>query len=260
VKGSRVSVVEGSVEVEHGGSDDTLAPGDQVVTSDNMSATSVEEDISWSKDLPKHLELLGQLKKLQKRLEQVQLPAPRYNSTLLARMPADTLFYASLPNAGQALEEANKILQDQIQQSDALRQWFTHGDAQATTKMNDTIEKIRSLSDYLGDEVVVVGFGAQNGPGVAIVAEIRRPGLREFLQTKFVGPDGKHITVVDEAQLASARSVGQGPIALVRESEVIFSGNNGALERVNAQLNAGGSGLDQTEFGKRLTEAYNSLS
>lgn len=252
VKGSRVMVVEGTVEVEHGGSDDVLHAGGQVATGANMETVSYAQEIGWSQDFDKHLELLAQFKKLENRLEQVQLPGPRYHSALLDRMPADVVFYASLPNAGPALEQANQLLQDQISQSGVLKEWFTHGDPNASTKFNDAISKIRQLSDYLGDEVVVVGF---TGHGGAIVAEIRQPGLAEFLQTKFTIEKGDHIAVLNQAQLASGAQV-SGPVALVRESEVIFSGNANALERVNAALNTGG-GLASTDFGHQLIDAYN---
>jgi hypothetical protein len=256
VKGSRVLVVEGSVEVQHGSNDDMLHPGDQVATGENMTPVSAEDEIAWSKDLPKHLELLASLKKLQRSLEQVSLPAPRYNSTLLSRMPADTLFYASLPNAGQALEEANRILQAQIAQSASLREWFAHGDPDAANKMNETIAKIRSLSDYLGDEVVVVGFGGPKS-GMAVVAEVRRTGLADFLRTQFKDPNGRHnLRVIGESDLVSSTDQAGEPVALVRQNEVIFAGDRASLIRVNAQLNASGPGLESTDFGKRLLDAY----
>ena len=245
-------------EVTGGGKDSILHSGDQVSTSANMAPVPVAEDIAWSRDLPKHLELLAQFSRLQKRLEQVQLPAPRYNSDLLNRMPADAMVFASMPNAGQALEEANRILQDQMQQSDALRQWWTHGDPNAQAKLNETIAKIRQLSDYLGDEVVLVGFNGQNHDGgIAIVADVRRSGVREFLQTQFASVgDGNKVPVVDEAGLKSLATTNNGPIALVRENEVVFSSRRDILERVNASLNSGTGGLGATEFGRRLADAY----
>ena len=260
IKGSRVSVVEGSVDVSGGGKENTLYAGDQFSSSANMEPVPVQEDIAWSRDRDKHLELLAQFVKLQKKLDQVQLPAPRYNSDLLNRMPADIVVYASLPNAGQALEEANRIFQDQLQQSDTLRQWWSHGDPSAPAKFNETIAKIRQLSDYLGDEVVVVGFsgnGRAHEGGVAVVANVRRSGLREFLENQFTSVgDGKKIPVVNESELTTLAAANNGPIALVRQNEVVFSSGRDILERVNASLNAGGGGLGQTEFGQRIADAY----
>jgi FecR protein len=254
VKGSRVSVVEGTVKVAYNGLDDTLQSGDQVSTGANMEAVPVSDDISWSHDLDKHLALLAEFHKLGNRLQQVQLPAPRYDSKLLARMPADTLFYASLPNAGQALEDANRILQEQIQQSDTLREFWTHGQPGKNDEWNDMIAKLRELSDYLGDEVVIVGFGDQQ-PG-AVVAEVRRTGLKDFLNTRFADVHGQKLTVVEPGDLASLPAKSNGPLALVRQNEVVFSGEPASLIKINAQLDAGASGLDGTQFGQRLAEAY----
>jgi hypothetical protein len=255
VKGSRVSVVEGTVKVAFNGADDSLQSGDQVSTGQNMEPVTVADDISWSQDREKHLELLAQFHKLQQRLQNVNLPAPRYESKLMSRMPADTLFYASLPNAGQALEDANRILQEQIQQSDTLREFWTHGQPGQADEWNGMIAKLRELSDYLGDEVVIVGFGGHQ-PG-AVVAEVRRTGLKDFLNTRFADVHGKKLTVVEPGDLTSLPAKSDGPLALVRENEVIFSGDRDSLIKLNAQLDAGPSGIEATQFGQRLTEAYN---
>lgn len=259
MKGSRVSVVEGSVEVAGGGREEVLHAGEQVSTSANMEPIPVEQDIAWSRDRAKHLELLAQFSQLQKKLAQVQLPAPRYSSDLLNRMPSDIVVYASLPNAGQALEDANRIFQDQMQQSDTLRQWWSHGDPNATAKLNETIAKVRQLSDYLGDEVVLVGFngnGKAHEGGAAVVATVRRSGLHDFLESEFTSEEGKKIVVVNESELATLPATSNGPIALVRQNEVVFSSGRDILERVNASLNSGSGGFGQTDFGKRIAEAY----
>lgn len=257
IKGSRVSVVEGTVDVTHGGDEDVLHAGDQVATGENMAPLPVSEDIAWSRELPKHLELLAQFTKLQRKLEQVQLPAPRYDSSLLGRMPANAVVYVSIPNAGQALEDANRILQDQIQQSAALREWWMQGGPDAQQKFNETIAKIRQLSDYLGEEVVVVGFGGTERGSMAVVANVRRAGLREFLQTQFAGTnEHEKLKVTGPGDLASLPAQSQGPVALVRENEVVFSNSREGLQRVNAQFDSGTPGLENTEFGQRLAEAY----
>ncbi len=257
MKGSRVSVVEGTVEVTGGGRDEVLRAGDQISTSANLETVPLEQEIAWSRDKEKHLEFLAQISHLQKKLAEVQLPPPRYNSELLNRMPADSVVYVSMPNAGQALEDANLIFQEQLQQSETLRQWWAHGDPNATAKLNETISKIRQLSDYLGDEVVIVGFSGtgNNHGGVAVVATVRRSGLRDFLETQFTSDDGKKFTVTDQSGLASLSTGDHAPVALIRQNEVVFSSGRDILERVNAALNSG-AGLGQTQFGQRIAEAY----
>jgi hypothetical protein len=256
LKGSRVSVVEGTVDVSHGGADDILHAGDQVSTGSNMESIPVQQDIAWSRDLPKHLELLAQFSKLQHRLEAVQMPGPRFHSALLDRMPADAVFFASLPNAGQALEDANRIMQEQIQQSPELREWWSHGNPNSTAEMNEMVTKLRALSDYLGDEIIVIGLPGQKS-GVAVVATLRRSDIQSFLQTQFaqIGGKGK-LDVITEKELRGVSDDTHNPIALVRQDVVVFGADRSSLERVNAQLNAGGGGLSSTEFGQRLKDAY----
>ena len=48
-KGSRVSVVEGRVDVQHGGNQDVLHPGDQVATNSNLESVPVKDEIAWSR-------------------------------------------------------------------------------------------------------------------------------------------------------------------------------------------------------------------
>jgi hypothetical protein len=259
IKGSRVAVFEGAVQVTHAGVENALQPGDQVATSENMAPVSLRDDIAWSRNLDKHLELLAQFAALRRRLEQVPLPGPRYSSALLERVPADTVLYASIPNLGEALSEANRILQEQMQQSPALREWWTHGRAQNEDKFNETIEKVREVAQYLGDEVVLLGFNGRNRSGMAVIAGLRRSGLREFLASQFPA-SGKRgdLLAVEEHDLAGLTPANiQGKtVALVRQDEVVFSDNLEALDRVNAQLNAGMSGFEQSEFGQRIAAAY----
>ena len=255
VKGSRVSVIAGTVHVAFAGKNDVLTAGQQVSTDQNMSAVPIADDISWSHDLAQHLALLSQLHQLQQGLASVSLPALRYNSNLLSRVPQGTLFYASLPNAGQALEDANRILQSQIQQSDTLRQWWMNGQPDRNNQWNDMIAKLRELSDYLGDEVVIVGF-SDHQPG-AVIAEVRRSGLKDFLQTGFANLDANHkLTVVEPADLPGLPAKSGGPYALVRPNEVVFSADRDTLIKLNTQLDAGDSGFENTEFGQRIAEAY----
>ena len=255
MKGSRVSVMEGTVDVRYDGAENVLHAGDQVSTSSNMDSIAVEDDIAWSHDRQKHLELMAEFKKLQRRLEQVALPAPRYNSELLGKMPANAIVYASFPNAGQALQEANQILQSQIQQSPALQDWFSQNGPNSQYKINEFITKLRQLSDYLGDEVVLVGLNKGKTSQVALVAQVRRNGLREFLQTQF--NDGEHkLAVIDPADIASLPLKSNQPFALIRESEVVFAADRATLESINNQLSSSGPGLVGTEFGQRIQDAY----
>jgi hypothetical protein len=126
IKGSRVGVLQGSVQVMHAGVDSLIHAGEQLATYDNESAApgneQVAQQISWSQDRDKYLAVLAQLSIVQHRLEAIPSPQLRYTSDLLERVPADTLLYISIPNLGSYLSEANKVFQDQLKQSPALQQ------------------------------------------------------------------------------------------------------------------------------------------
>ena len=50
LKGSRVSVIEGEVEVREGSASAILLPGDQIATGDRLRPVPLEEEIAWSQD------------------------------------------------------------------------------------------------------------------------------------------------------------------------------------------------------------------
>lgn len=256
LKGSRVAVLQGSVRVVHAGISAVLKPGDQMATSGNLAPEPLSQQFAWSPDRAKYLGQIAELANVAHRIAQVPLPQPRYGSDLLARVPADSLLYVSIPNLGDFLDQANTIFQDQLSQSPELRQWWTrsHNNPQA---MNDFVAKIHDLSRYLGNEVVLVGFGQGKQSGFAMIADVQRSGFKDELQQQFLA-GGAKLQVLDPASLASApANAAPGGYALVRDREVVFANNLAALRLVNAQLNAGASGFAQSAFGSQVAAAYN---
>lgn len=263
LKGSRVSVVEGEVHVAHAGIKNILHAGDQVTTSASLSAVPVQDEIAWSQNLDKHLALLAQFAKLQNKFEQIPTPGLRYSSTILTHVPDDTIVYASIPNLGDALSEANRIFQDQLQQSPVLRDWWNksghHGEGDLT--FEQMVNKVHTLSGYLGDEVALVALPSQGGePDALVMAEVKRQGLDQFLKAEFSTLTAQRqkadFQVVNEAQLsAMPASAKRGQLlAVVRPDFVLFSSNPRSLQKVVVQLGRGG--FTKTEFGQRVSAAY----
>lgn len=266
MKGSRVSVIEGAVRVSYNGTDDLLHPGDQANTSPNLSQVPVTEDIAWSQDLQKHLELLAEFAKIKQQLAQIPMPGMRYSSPILDKLPTTTVFFASIPNLGNALNEANNIFQNELQQSAVLRDWWnnSHKGPEGAPTFNELVQKLHGMSQYLGDEIVIAGFAGpeRDSNGVAVIAPIKSPGLKQYLQTQFttvVAQNGQTagLTVVGEDELAGATPVtGHELTALVLDNFVIISPSLPTLRVMDAQLQSGG-GFAQTAFGQRLADAYN---
>jgi hypothetical protein len=260
IKGSRVGVLQGSVHVEHGGVDTLVHAGDQVATNDNLSPEPLDQQIAWSHDSDKYFVLMAQFDALQRRIEQIPSPQLRYTSDLLARVPADTLLYISIPNFGDFLSEANNIFQDQLKQSSALQQWWDHGHDADSAELSSLVEKLHEMSQYLGNEIVVVGLKQANDPGFAVIADVQKSGLAGFLRNEFPSSGSTPgITVFDETSLAAApasSNTKDGGYALIRSHEVVFSNSIATLKQVNAQLNAGASGFAASSFGQQIEAAY----
>jgi len=259
IKGSRVAVLQGAVQVSHAGINSMLHPGDQMTTSDNLAPAPLEEQFSWSPDREKYVGLLAELAMVEHRISQIPFPQPRYSSDLLPRVPADTLLYISIPNLGEFLTQANQIFHDQMSQSPALQQWANQGHNNSA-EVDALVGKIHDISQYLGDEAVVVGVKRTDHPGFAVLADVEKSGLADLLKTQAADPDVHgELTVLDEQSLASSTAPannGHAAYALVRSHEVVFSNDIALLKQLNAQLSAGASGFAASDFGQQIAAAY----
>ena len=260
IKGSRVAVLQGTVHVEHLGTDTMVAAGGQLETNDNLSPLPVDEQIAWSHDSGKYLPLLAQFATLRDRLQQIPSAPLRYSSDLLDRVPANTLLYISIPNYGDFLSQANKIFDEQLKQSPALQQWWGKDDGRNTAQLDAVIDKLHQMSEYLGSEIVVAGVKQDANPGFAVIADVKKPGLDTFLKQQFPAPAANvPLTIFEEASLQSAKVSENAPnagYALIREHEAVFSNSIATLKQIDAQLNAGDSGFASSDFGQQITAAY----
>jgi aryl carrier-like protein len=261
IKGSRVAVLQGSVHVMHSGVDALVQAGDQVTTSDNLGPAPVDQQISWSHDREKYLPLLAEFSALRNKIEQIPFPQPRYSSDLLQRVPTGTLLYISIPNLGDFLSQTSNIFHDQLKESPALEQWWTSGHRSNTADLDSLVEKLHRMSQYLGDEIVIVGVNQPGNPGFAVIADVKQSGLGDFLKQQFLSSNSTPgLAVLDESSLNAARfssPTKAGGYALIRQHEAVFSNNAALLKQVNAQLNAGASGFAVGDFGQQIAAAYN---
>jgi len=200
MKGSRVSVIQGEVEVEQGSNVQWLHPGDQMSTQASLTPVSLTRDIAWSRDSGQYLALLGEFAALHKQLEAIPAPAPRYDSTLLKMVPADTALYVAIPNIGATVSQADQLLQERIGQSEVLQQWWNEQQASGKAqKLAGMIDTIHALSEYLGDEIVIALPQDMHAP--LILAQVKRAGFREVLQQRigeFSGGNESQATLIDD--------------------------------------------------------------
>jgi hypothetical protein len=177
VKGSRVSVVEGEVHVAQDNQDHVLHPGDQISTSASLEPASVRDDVGWSRNRER---LLPQIDKLRSGLQQIHLPALRYSSAVLDRLPANTVVFVSIPNLGQYLAQAQAVFGSNLAQNAELRDWWTA----KGSNIGPLVEKLRAASEYLGEEGVVASVAGPDGAPSAPVflAQTTRPGFTDFVR------------------------------------------------------------------------------
>ena len=229
VKGSRVSVIQGEVHVTQDNNEKVLHPGDQSVTSPNLEPVSVKDDIGWSRNREK---LTQQLESLRAGLAQIHLPELRYSSKLLGRLPASTVFFASIPNLAGYLGQTQTVFNQKMAESPELRAWWSGHAAGA----GPILEKLRAASEYLGEEIVVTGFKTAEGkPQLPVFfAEVKRPGFSEFLKQQHL-PAG---------------------IAVEERNGLVAFGPKDAVAAFAPILDAPAGGFQNTPFYTRINESY----
>ncbi len=204
-KGSRVSVIEGEVRVDYSGDKAVLYPGEQLATNDYLSQVPFDAEIGWSRDLDQYLGLLAEYSQLRRDIRDV-VPRPglRYSSRLLDLMPENTVVYAALPNLGETITETRRVLQERLDESPVLAEWWREqGYEQFEPMADEIVARLGEFSDYLGEELAIGGAlppgGSEDdfaGP-LALAEVIDGVGLRDFIEQQIADLAGQHGEEVD---------------------------------------------------------------
>ena len=245
VKGSRVSVVEGSVQVDQKvrGNSEMLKPGDQTTTDVSLGKNTVAEEIAWSKDSARYLAMLAELNALGKKLDQIPGPGLRYSSKLLPLMPRGTVVYAAIPNIGNTIGQAKRVFDEHLKESPALRGWWEQSsNASNRAKVDEIIADIQQFTSFIGDEVVVTVSGGGKHP--VAFAEVRKDGLEAFIGNQVQKMGGTRIPV-------------QGKDYLIHKNTLIFSDSAATLAEMKSVVDQGGSASGDA-FRERIAQAYQS--
>ncbi|HTC93789.1 MAG TPA: FecR domain-containing protein [Terriglobales bacterium] len=265
IRDSRIAVVQGAVRVSYSGEEQMLHPGEAISTASGSDPVSVKREIAWSRNLDQYLQLLVQFSSLQKKLANIPMPGLRYSSRLLRFVPQNAVLYASSPNYGDALKQADQLLHDQLQTSEVLRKWWEQVNANRHPSLEEMIEKFQTLSQYLGDEAVlsVVQQGDRCVP--LIMAEVQRPGLREYLESEAArandNPQGQIVLQVLDASELDSAAANNGSrsrlFAVVLPEYVLVSPDPMLLKNVIAGIQSQSeSGFAETPYGQLLTSLY----
>ncbi|HEY6046507.1 MAG TPA: FecR domain-containing protein, partial [Pyrinomonadaceae bacterium] len=264
-KGSRVSVIEGEVHLDHNGTDRVLKPGEQATTSPTIETIPVKDEVAWSRNSARYTQTLDALAALKKELNAVPKPGVRHSTRLLDMMPENTVLYAAVPNLAASIVESNRIIEEKIQQNPTLRDWFQN---RREAGVNNAIGAIREFGDQLGEEIAVgAGMNDQGDPVEPLVlAELKNPaGFRAFFDTEVqkLGGAGKNrpqITWVDDPRTAQptastdAGKTGNKEIYVWIAGDVLVgSPKLDQLQRIAAGTQ---SGFSSTDFRNRIADVY----
>jgi len=216
-----------------------------------------------SQDPTKDPRLMAEFGRLVEKLQHnIQLPPARTESRLLPLLPEATMGYAAFPNFGEVVHQALLIFRQELGESEVLREWWHRGDMATTgPKVEDSLEKLYQLSQYLGEELVVSATLDGREPRVLFVAEIRKPGLKQFLQpmlNELAGKSKPGIRIFDPQELATAEEspTRHEPVLLVRPDFVVGAADLATLRSFSARLDRGGKEFASAPFGQRVALAY----
>ena len=185
------------------------APHKTPANGDKATGTKAgDPDLAWLQELLKNKELMAELDKLGQKLKDgIQYPAARSQSHILSRLPDSTVFYVALPNYGDTLHRPSRYFTRNCR---IARHCVTFCRRTSSTRWNPRlktgIEQFYEFSQFLGDELIITGKMGDQEPAFMLVAEVRKPGIKEFLEkmnAEIFTDKTDRARIVDAQELAS---------------------------------------------------------
>src|SRR3954462_3245092 len=174
--GSVVSVVEGSVAVDRPGRQVLLRPGQQAASNPAL-VSSVADAVSWSPNADEYIQILASFAKIGEQMAQFQTPL-RTSSALLSYLPAGAFVYGAVPNPGGNIGQGLAAAEQQALENAAFRTWWN---SDTGMELRRIVDRVKSVSSMLGDEVVFSVASAGAGSDVPMVMARVQPGQRTAL-------------------------------------------------------------------------------
>jgi hypothetical protein len=266
-KGSRISVIEGEVNLNHAGSDHVLRPGEQATTNPAITTIPVKDEIAWSRNADRYAAVLNGLASVKNALKNVQQPGVRNSTHLLDLMPENTVVYAALPNFANSIVESHRVIQERISQNAALREWWQKEQSGRAQNMDQVVETIRQFGSYLGDEIAVSVSMDNNGKPTdpLVLAELKNSeGFRPFLEqqiAKYAGEKkgGPEIQFVENPMSAVPGSDDKHDklYVWIQQNLFVASPKLQQLQSVGTALaNGNVTSFTSTPFRNRIAQVY----
>jgi FecR protein/Putative zinc-finger len=179
MRGSVVSVVEGSVAVNQPGRQVLLSPGQQAASNPAL-ATSVADAIAWSPEAEEYLQLLASFAKIERQMADVSSPL-RTSSALLSYLPTAAIVYGGVPNLGGKVGQGLAAAEQQALENEAFRAWWSSDTGLELRRM---VDRVQSVSSLLGDEIVFTIASAGPRDDVPIVMALVQTEKRAALASE----------------------------------------------------------------------------
>lgn len=265
-KGSRVSVVEGEVHLDHANRDTVLHGGEQATTNASIDKIPVKDELAWSHKAANYAATLASLTALNGELSRVPQPGVRNSTRLLDMMPENTIVYAALPNLTSTIVESHRIMQERINQNAALKEWWDkEQSAHHGPNVDQVINSIREFGDYLGEEIAVsVSLNEKNEPVAPLVlAELKNSnGFRSFIEQQVAKyskstdkpGDKPDIRFVEDPLTANAPTE-KGKTLFVWIQNDLFAASPD-LQQLQSLARGGANSFTSSPFHNRIAEVY----
>ena len=202
--GSVVSVVEGSVAVNQPGREVLLSPGQQAASSPGL-ATSVAQAISWSPNADEYLQVLASFARIERQIAPFSSPL-RTTSAVLSYLPGGAFVYGAVPNPGGKIGAGLVAAEQQAFENAAFRAWWS---SDAGLELRRIVDRVQSVSSFLGDEVVFSVASAGPRDEVPVVMARVQAGQRAALTSALdglfadAGESSRPYSVSDELMVVS---------------------------------------------------------
>ena len=265
-KGARVSVIEGSVNVNHGGQTSTLKAGDQLATHQSIDQVKVKEEVKWSGNREKYSKMLDEVAALRKAIDDnVERPGVRYSTRLLDLAPAATVIYIAIPNISRMLGDARGIIQAKLQENAELRSWWDKEQANGKGGFDETLAKVQQFGSYLGPEIVICvqkdAKGEISEP-IVLAEMANAPGFEGYLISQLnslPAHDGKapSIRLVKDGEAIPSTTDGENLVVWMKDDLIAASPTGNAIASLAGVLKAPDTNkFNSTPFHAQLSEMY----
>ncbi len=259
-KGTRVTVVEGQVKLNHGNHEQAVNPGEQATTNEALEKVPVQQEVAWSKNAAKYVELLSATKAAKEELARVPRPGVRYASRFLDLQPEGTVLYAALPNLTNTLAESHRIMQERVKQNAALRE-FIEKERGGDAGLSGLVKKLEEFGQYLGEEIVVSAAMNESGEPAnpLIMGELKDAnGFRAYAEQQI---NAFNTLAKNKAQIRIIRDPAGEQAAAAQENTIfLWIGDNyfvaaPQFDQIKAVAQKTG-GFAKTPFYADLANAY----